>query len=426
MPSSGGTLNSLGVMTRVAGVIGSYREVISSRRYFPLWLGQLVSNFGDTLHYIALVVLVFQLSGQGLAVAGLVAAEVVPVLLLGPVAGVVIDRFDRKGVLIGADLFRAALVLSLVWPQGVWHGYAVAAGLAAAGTFFNPTVNAVIPVLTTEDQRLAANSVSWTTAQLVQIVGASMAGGIIAFVGTGPAFALNAASFVFSAFCISLLSIPPHAGRLDRDARRGLGAFFADARAGLDHARRDPFLSRLLAVQSLASFAVGGTGAMLVVLSERHLQQPPEGFAWLIGAIGVGALVGPLIPNAFARDHLSARWLFVPYVIRGIGDVLIAIFVPLPIALVILFVYGLNASTGMVVFNSTVQGAIPDRFRGRAFTLLDIDWNVFQLLSLAVGGIVVDRLGVEPLYWIGGTLLFVAGLMGLSLFRGGALAPARE
>src|SRR5438105_1806025 len=405
------------IAMRLGKVATSYGAVISSRRYFPLWLGQLVSNFGDTLHYIALVVLVFQLSGQGLAVAGLVAAEVIPVLLLGPIAGVVIDRFSRKAVLIGADLFRAALVLSLVWPQGVWHAYLVAAGLAAGSTFFNPTVNAVIPAITTPEQRLAANSVSWTTGRLVQILAASIAGGIIALVGTAPAFDVNAASFVFSAALIAMLQIPPHAGQLGAGTKRGLGSYFADAKAGLAYARRDPFLSRLLLVQSLASFAVGGTGAMLVVLSERHLHQPREGFAWLIGAIGVGALIGPLILNTFARDYRNARWLFVPYVIRGIGDVLIAVFTPLPIALLILFIYGLNTSTGMVVFNSTIQGAIPDALRGRAFTLLDVSWSTMRLVSLGVGGLIVDRLGIEPLYWIGGSLLLLAGLLGLSLFR---------
>src|SRR5919198_515737 len=113
---------------RLAEVGRAYAGVVRSPSYFPLWLGQLISNFGDTLHYIALVVLVFQLTGKGLAVAGLVAAEVIPVLVLGPVAGVVIDRFSRRAVLIGADLFRAALVLSLLWPQGAWHAYLVAAG----------------------------------------------------------------------------------------------------------------------------------------------------------------------------------------------------------------------------------------------------------------------------------------------------------
>jgi predicted MFS family arabinose efflux permease len=171
-------------------------------------------------------------------------------------------------------------------------------------------------------------------------------------------------------------------------------------------------------VQALASFAVGASGALLVVLAERHLGLPPAGFAWLIGAIGAGALVGPLIPNALARDYRDARWLFVPYVIRGIGDVLLAVFTPLPVALLLLFVYGLNTSTGMVVFSSTVQGAVPDRVRGRVFTLLDASWNAARLLSLALGGLIVEAFGVRALYWLGGALLALAGGLGLALLGG--------
>jgi len=403
------------VATRLRAVVGAYGNVIRSRTYFPLWLGQLLSGFGDTLHYIALVILVFRLSGQGLAVAGLVAAEVVPVLLLGPTAGVVIDRFSRKTVLIGADLVRAALVASLLWPQGVGHAYLVAAGLAAGNTFFNPAFQAVIPALTTEEQRLAANSVAWSTGRLVQILASAVAGGLIALIGTGPAFALNAASFVASALLLARLAIPAHAGQLGEGAKRGLGRYFQDARVGLAFALRDRFVSRLLLVQALASFAVGATGALLVVLAERHLRLAPSGFAWLIGAIGVGALLGPLIPNTLARDYRDARWLFVPYIIRGAGDMLIAVVTPLPVALLILFVYGLNTSTGMVVFTSTVQGAVPDAVRGRVFTLLDVTWNAMRLLSLALGGLLVDALGIRPLFWAGGGLLALAGLLGLAL-----------
>ena len=400
---------------RLGGVGKAYAGVIRSRTYFPLWLGQLFSSFGDTLHYIALVVLVFRLTGRGVAVAGVVAAEIVPVLLLGPVAGVIIDRFNRKAVLIGSDLFRALLVLSLIWPQGVGHAYLVAAGLAAGNTFFGPTVQAVIPSLTTPDQRLAANSVAWSTGRLVQILASALAGGLIALVGTGAAFAVNAASFALSAACILFLPIPAHAGELGTGTKRGLGDFFGEARAGLAYATRDPFVSRLLLVQGLASFGVGATGALLVVLSEQHLRLPPACFAWLIGAIGLGALLGPLIPNTLATDYRDARWLFVPYVVRGIGDVLIAIFTPLPVAMLILFVYGLNTSTGMVVFNSTIQGAVPDRVRGRVFTLLDVTWNAMRLLSLALGGLFVDAVGIRPLFWVGGGFLATAGILGLAL-----------
>lgn len=399
-------------------MLRSYAQVVRGRSYFPLWLGQLLSSFGDTLHYIALVVLVFRLSGQGLAVAGVVAAEVVPVLLLGPIAGVIIDRFSRKAVLIGADLVRAALVVTLIWPQGVWHAYLVAAGLAAGNTFFSPAAQAVIPALTTEEQRLAANSVAWSTGRLVQLVASAVAGALIGFVGTGAAFAINAASFVASAVLIGLLVIPAHAGQLAQGAKRGLVQYFGDARAGLTYALRDRFVSRLLLVQALASFAVGGTGALLVVLAEQHLRLPPARFAWLIGAIGAGALVGPLIPNSLARDYRDARWLFVPYIIRGAVDVLIALVTPLPLAMLLLFIYGLNTSTGMVVFGSTVQGAVPEAVRGRVFTLLDVTWSLMRLLSLALGGWLVDVVGITPLYWLGGTTLAVAGVLGLVLLGG--------
>ncbi|MDP9366161.1 MAG: MFS transporter, partial [Chloroflexota bacterium] len=177
----------------------------------------------------------------------------------------------------------------------------------------------------------------------------------------------------------------------------------------------------------LASLATGATGALLVVLAERHLRLPPAAFAGLIGAIGVGALLGPLIPNALVADERDARWLFVPYVLRGAGDVLLAVVTPLPLALLILFVYGLNTSTGMVVFGTALQNAVPDAVRGRVFTLLDVTWSAARLLSLAAGAVLVDAVGVRPVYWLGGTLLASAGLLGLALLgdRGARPRPPR-
>jgi len=98
--------------------------------------------------------------------------------------------------------------------------------------------------------------------------------------------------------------------------------------------------------------------------------------------------------------------------------VLVAVFTPVPIALVLLFVYGLNTSTGMVVFNSTVQGAVPDDVRGRVFTLLDVTWSAMRLISLGIGGLIVDALGIRELFWGGGGLLALAGILGLVLLGG--------
>jgi len=360
------------------------------------------------------VVLVFRLSGQGLAVAGVVAAEVLPVLALGSIAGVIVDRFSRKWVLIGADLCRAGLALSLVWPQGVWHAYAVAAGLAAAGSFFNPALQATIPLVTTEPQRLAANSVAWSTGRLVQILAAAVGGGIIALLGTGPSFALNAATFAASAVLLARLRLPDHGVPRPPQVQGPFSSYAEDVRQGLEFVASRPFLRRLLAVQTLASLATGGTSAMLVVLAQRQYGLPAAGFAWFIAAIGLGALLGPLIPNLFVADYRTGRWLYGPYVIRGIGDALLALTQVVPVGLALLFVYGLNTSTGTVVFSSTLQTWVPDRMRGRVFTMFDMTWGACRLISLAIGGIVVDAFGVQLLYWASGVLLVLAGAVGLA------------
>ncbi len=271
----------------------------------------------------------------------------------------------------------------------------------------------MIPALLDEDDLLAANSVAWSSGRLVQIVGASVAGGLIAWAGTTPAFLVNAASFAFSAVMLTRLSMPRRAGS---PRPSGLGAWLGDAREGLAYARRDPFVARLVRVQALTSLATGATSALLVVLATKHLHLAAQGFGWLLAAIGVGALLGPLLSNRLTGGrYLDVRLLFVPYLIRGAGDIALGLVVGLPRTLVILFVYGLNTSTGMVASTTILQTVIPDRVRGRVFTLLDVTWAAMRLVSLGLGGVLADRIGVSAVYVIGGMLLALAGVLGLAL-----------
>jgi MFS family permease len=280
-------------------LLRNYTRLIRNRRYFPLWLGQLISNLGDTLHYIALVVWVYERTGSSLAVSGAVFFEVVPVVLLAPIAGVVIDRFPRKAVLVASDVIRAILVLALLLTTELWQMYAIITLLTAAGVFFNPAVNATLPTLLDEGDLLAANSVSWSTGRFVQIIGSALALGIIQIVGPEAAFVFNAATFTISALFLLLLPIP----RGREVVARGWQGFLSDAREGLEYARKDWFVSRLALVQACASLSVGATSALLVVLAEQHYDLPPGGFGSFILAIGVGALIGPFLLGLLARNY---------------------------------------------------------------------------------------------------------------------------
>ena len=181
----------------------------------------------------------------------------------------------------------------------------------------------------------------------------------------------------------------------------------------LRFARRDRFVSRLVLVQGLASLSVGATSALLVVLAQEQYNLPPGAFGSFILAIGVGALLGPLLLGLLARDYRHPRWLFGPYVIRGIGDVLLAVATAPPLAWLLLFVYGLNTSSGMVVYQTWLQRQVPDAMRGRVFTWLDVVWNVMKVISLGLGGWLAERAGVQMVYYIGGAMLFLSGLTGI-------------
>ena len=395
---------------RFVGLFHPYARILGSARYRPLWLAQVISNLGDTLHYVALVVLLFRLTGSGVTLAALALAQIAATLAVGPIAGVLVDRYDRRGVMMAADLARAALAAALAVTHSAPLAIALAVGMAAFGVPFGPAARALLPALVEEDALLAANTVGWSTEQATQILAAAGAGGLLLAFGTTPAFLFNAATFLFSAAMLARLR-----GRF-RPARDGgkpesPGGFWADARDGLRYARRDPFIGPLLVVQGLASFATGGTAALLVVLSAQHLRLQPAQFAWLLLAIGVGALVGPfLLPRLLGADP---RLLFWPYVWRGIGDVLLGTLTSLPIALVILVTYGIGTATGAVTYSTVLQRRVPDAMRGRVFATLDVVWATGEIASIGVAGFLSDRVGIAAVYIGGGGILALAGGIGL-------------
>jgi MFS family permease len=399
-----------------------YGRLIRNRRYFPLWLAQLISNLGDTLHYIALVVWVYQRTGSSLVVAGTVFFEVVPVILLAPIAGVLIDRLPRKALLVWTDVVRAILVLALLLTTELWHIYVIVSLLAAAGTFFNPAVSATLPTLLNKEDLLAANSVSWSTGRFVQIIGSALAAGLIALIGAEAAFVFNAGTFLVSALLLLILPVPP--GR--EITSRGWHGFISDAREGFQFARRDRFVSRLVLVQALASLSVGATSALLVVLAQEHYGVTEGGFGWFILAIGVGALLGPFLLAMITRDIHHPRWLFGPYIVRGIGDMLLAVTTLVPVAWLLLFIYGLNTSSGMVVYQTWIQRKVPDAVRGRVFTWLDVVWNVMKIVSLGIGAWLAEVAGVHVVYYVGGALLIGSGITGLLTLHDIRLDPAAE
>lgn len=391
------------------------RAVFALPGYRRLWAARTVSQWGDVAASVALALLVFQLTGSGLGVAAVVAAEILPVLLLGPIAGVVVDRLPRRTVMVAADLARAILagVLPLV-ADNVGAVYAIAAGMSAAAVFFNPAAGAVLPNLVNRDQLVAANSGIWTAAVLSQIALAPITGLVVTVTSLDVAFWVNAGSYVASA--VLLIGLPQSARAAGPDggpsAARRWGDRWTEAAAGIRYIAADRRLVALALGQGLAALSAGATSALLVVYVRDHLHAPPTGYGIAIGAVGVGAVLGPLVLMRFIHDPAQPGWVFGPYALRGGVDLVLAAVTNLPTAAAALSVYGLGTSTGAVTFNSMLQATIPADLRGRVMATFDITWQTGRLVSLALGAVLADQIGIQAVYVSGGILLLLAAALG--------------
>ncbi len=187
------------------------RGLLRRPGYQRLWIARTASQIGDVAQFTTLGLLLLELTGSGLGVSVAVVAEILPVLLLAPLAGSLVDRLPRVRVMVAADVWRAVLAAVLA----LWHGeaavaYAVAFGLSAGAVFFNPAAQSVLPVLVDDEELVTANSGIWTAAVTCQVLVAPVAAYLAVAHGFGLAFAVNAASFVVSGAVLRGLRCPRH------------------------------------------------------------------------------------------------------------------------------------------------------------------------------------------------------------------------
>lgn len=371
-----------------------------------LFLAHAVSRAGDAFNAVALVVLVFDLTGSALGVAGTVAFEIVPILLLGPVLGPAVDRYPRRTLLLVADLARAALALALALRgDSIALVFVVALGLSAFAQLFNPAAGAMLPDVVKPEALVDANAALWTVAVVAQVVLAPLAGLVVAAWGTGPAFAVNALSYLVSALLLAGL-------RAGRSPGATVPSGWRAAAGAVAVVMGHPLLSRLAVVQTLAALSAGATSGLLVVLATRHLGVGPGGYGALLGAIGLGAALGPLLLRRAIRAG-DRRWLFGPYALRGLVDLTLAAATSPWVAAPALALYGVGTSVGMIAYQATLQQRVPAEVRGRALVLYDVLWNGARLLSLALGGAAADAVGIRAVYLLGGLVLLLAFIVGV-------------
>jgi MFS transporter len=359
------------------------RLVQSNRNFRRLWLAQIVSEIGDWFYTVTLYTLLLQFTGRAQSVGLALVLQVLPQTFAGPSAGVVNDRVRRKRVMITADLLRAGIVLAMLLVRSrstVWLVFPLLVMETVMAAFFEPARNSVIPNIVRREEVIIANTLSSITWSFDLAIGASLGGIVAVFLGREAVFILNALSFVASALLIGGMKFDePHAAGLPRLRPRDV-VDFSPMMEGLRYLQGRPRLLATVLVKGGLGLMIGSTWVIYTILGERHFAVHLPGIAGqrgavlgmslLIGARGIGALLGPLIGADWAgqRDSRLRLGILLGFLAAacGVGSISFAPSVWFAIVSVIVAHFGGSIiwtfSTTLLQLNSD------DQFRGRVFS----------------------------------------------------------
>jgi MFS family permease len=412
--------------------------VLRQRDFGLLWLAGLISIAGDLALVIALPLHVYQLTDSTLATAGAFAASFLPGVVIGSVAGVFVDRWDRKRTMVICDLSRAVLLLPLlVAPDRLAVLYGVAAVQGTIGLFFRPAESALLPLLVGEDRLVTANALNSLNDNFGMLIGPALGSFLYAAYGISGAAIFDAVSYIGSALLIRLIGAGGRPALENRaQAKQSPWRRVAtDWRDGIRVIHQD---RALVALVSSSVFLGISEGVFLTLglspLVLDVLGGTPAQVGWLATAQAVGGLIAGLF-IARVGHRISKRWLIGGGMI-GIGTTDFSTFNTrrivgpgLPavgVAMGWMVLAGFPSVAGGTGRQSLVQERVVDAFRGRVFGALGAVLGVSMLIGFGIGGVLGDSIGLVPVLSASALVRILGGLIVLRFMPGTDMLPARD
>jgi len=385
------------------------RLVRENANFRRLWLAQIVSENGDWFYTLAIYSLLLDLTGKASSVALALVLQVLPHTLLGPLAGMVNDRFSRRKVMIATDLLRMVIVACMLLvrsPRSVWVIYPLLFLETVMVAFFEPARSAVIPSIVAEGDVIVANTLSSATWSFDLAIGSVLGGVVAAWLGRDAVFALNSLSFVVSALLISRMRfVESHADEANRHPE-DQAAGWSSIRAGFKYIAHDPKLAAVVSLKAGVSI-LGASWVLLPVMGERvfpapiagmsHARAALFGMSLLMGARGIGALLGPLFASHWTGQREASLRIGVlfGFIFGGIGYLLLGSARSLWFAFAVIVLAHSGTSTVWVFSTTLLHLNTEDRFLGRTFGA-DLAISMFVLAAATwIAGQAIDA-GISP------------------------------
>jgi MFS family permease len=420
------------------------RSPLRRRGFALLWAGGLVSDLGDWTLLIGLPVFVFQLTGSALTTSTIFVAELIPALVVGQIGGVLVDRWDRRRILVGASVLQAILLLPLLAvgsPDQLWIVYLVAAAQSGLARLCAPAYTALIPAVVPRDELATANGLGALASSLARLLGAPLGGLAIQVLGLGGVVAADMVTFLVAAALVAAIpasairrATPDGAAADSSAAPAGVatGPLAAARRFGRDWIDgwrtivRVPGLGALVGIGAVSQLSQGIFVVLYVVFVLQVLHADDAAVGVIRGMQAVGGIVGGLAVGVVAARLGTRTLVGWGFIVFGLLSLAMwnaaAVTTAVPFYATMFAVLGLPAVAVSVGLLTVLQALTPPTHLGRVYAAYETSSGLLQAVGVVVAGALADRIGVAPILDVQALLYVGCGVAALLLLREPRLA----
>jgi MFS family permease len=411
--------------------MSKFKDVLINRNFFLLWIGQIISQLGDRLDQMALIAFIYlRAPGSTIEIAKILSFTIIPVFVIGPIAGVYVDRWNRRRTMYACDLLRAVLVFTipffLFYSKSLALIYLVIFVVFSIGRFFVPAKMSIIPDLVEKKDLLMANSLVHTTGMIAAILGFGISGIIVEWLGARSGFYLDALSFLISAlFIFSIARKSERHMDLKRVGKEIVEVIrksvFQEIKEGILYFIKKKDIRFTAGIIFILWSALGAVYVVFIVFVQKTLHSATKDLGLLIMFLGLGLFLGSLIYGRFGQRISHYKTIFVSLILSGIMLVIFAFTLHyhphFGIAGVLSLMLGLLISPIMIASNTIIHKVSPNEMMGKIFSSLEIVMHLGFLIFMFISSFLAEKFSHLLILVLVGCLFGILGIINLICHR---------
>lgn len=403
------------------------RDLLKNKNFSFLWLSQIVSNFGDRLNQMALIGFIYaRTPGSTIELAKLLSFTILPVFLIGPIAGIYVDRWNKRNIMVFCDLFRGFLVLLI--PFFITHSksmvpiYIVVFIIFSITRFFLPSKLSIIPDIVHKDALLLANSLTSTTMMVATMIGFGFGGIIVGWLGAKGGFYVDSGTYFISALLVSFVALRLKVAATPSASKEKIGALIkktvlGDIKEGLLYLKGHKDIRLVANTMFLIMAGVGSIYIVIIVFVQELLQSSTEHLGLLAMFLGAGLFFGSLAYGKFGAKLDKKKVINFGLAVTGLIIIVFSTVLRLEpsffVAAILSIILGIFASPIIVSSNTLLHEVMAEEMRGRIFSSLEIIMHIGFLIFMVLTSMVAERLEKGFLLVLIGLIFSIIGLIKL-------------